>query len=385
MVHLTSPFTLALAGLASFGLAHPGHDVKAEAAERAAYLKSVPVQSRSLSQCASNFEKRGVENPNVARRHAAVEELRRKRGLTTSPGYLKARDLDSTLATTHHSNLTHVDPSTDPRVLFGSEGTCIVQPEVTQGPYYIAGELIRENIAEDQAGIPLYMDIQLIDTNTCQPLPHIYTDIWHCNATGVYSGVVANGNGNQNDTTNLNTTFLRGVQKSGNDGVVRFESIFPGHYTGRAIHMHVVTHPANETKILPNGTIAGIYDGHSSHVGQIFLDQDLISAVEEYEPYSSNTQELTTNSEDSILEAETDNVDPFMEYVYLGDKASDGIFAWISIGVNSKRDDSLSPEGYWTKDGGEVNDDFEMNMAGMGDIGNMGPTSSAVASSSTSA
>lgn len=27
------------------------------------------------------------------------------------------------------------------------------------------------------------MDIQLIDTNTCDPLPDIYTDLWHCNAT----------------------------------------------------------------------------------------------------------------------------------------------------------------------------------------------------------
>lgn len=55
---------------------------------------------------------------------------------------------------------------------------------------------------------------------------------------GVYSGVVASGNGNSNDDSNLNTTFLRGVQPSGHDGVVRFESIFPGHYTGRAIHIH---------------------------------------------------------------------------------------------------------------------------------------------------
>lgn len=47
----------------------------------------------------------------------------------------------------------------------------------------IAGELIRRNVAEDQAGVPLFMDIQLIDTNTCEPLPNIYTDIWHCNAT----------------------------------------------------------------------------------------------------------------------------------------------------------------------------------------------------------
>lgn len=47
----------------------------------------------------------------------------------------------------------------------------------------IAGELIRRNVVEDQTGVPLFMDIQLIDTNTCEPLPNIYTDIWHCNAT----------------------------------------------------------------------------------------------------------------------------------------------------------------------------------------------------------
>lgn len=47
----------------------------------------------------------------------------------------------------------------------------------------IAGELIRENVTEQQQGIPLYLDIQLIDTNTCDILPNIYTDIWHCNST----------------------------------------------------------------------------------------------------------------------------------------------------------------------------------------------------------
>lgn len=47
----------------------------------------------------------------------------------------------------------------------------------------MSGELIRYNIAEDQGGVPLYMDIQLIDTNTCDPLPDVYMDLWHCNAT----------------------------------------------------------------------------------------------------------------------------------------------------------------------------------------------------------
>lgn len=47
----------------------------------------------------------------------------------------------------------------------------------------VTGELIRENVVESQEGVPLYMDIQVIDTNTCNPLPNIYMDIWHCNAT----------------------------------------------------------------------------------------------------------------------------------------------------------------------------------------------------------
>lgn len=139
--------------------------------------------------------------------------------------------------------------------------------------------------------------------------------------------------------------------------------------------MAVVTHPANETQILPNGTLAGMYNGKSSHVGQIFFDQDLITGVEKWHPYTENTQDLLKNSEDSILEAEAGNTDPVMEYVYLGKHASDANFAWISIGINAKSDDDLSPESYWTEDGGEVNDNFSMNLARMGSIGSMSASS----------
>lgn len=160
MVHLASAITVGLAGLAGLVSAHPGHDVKAEAAERAAFLKNAPVHSRSLSQCASKLKARGHENRNVARRQHIVKNLRAARGLSSSMPfsqprtrehanqnldnrYLKARSLNSTLSTSHHSSLTGVDDSTDPNVLFGSEATCILGPEVTQGPYCkLAGLLI---------------------------------------------------------------------------------------------------------------------------------------------------------------------------------------------------------------------------------------------------
>ncbi|RDW76330.1 intradiol ring-cleavage dioxygenase [Aspergillus mulundensis] len=367
MVQLTQGFLFGLAGLASIASAHPGHDIKAEAAERASFLKSVPVQGRSLSHCANKLKARGVAESNVVRRESAVQQLRRERNGNADARYLKVRDLETALDTDHEST-KKITLSTDPSVLFADGGACIVQPEVTQGPYYVAGELVRRNVAEDQAGVPLFLDIQLIDVNTCEPLQNVYTDIWHCNATGVYSGVVANGNGNANDESNYDTTFLRGIQSSGSDGIVQFQSIFPGHYTGRATHIHVVTHPGDQIEVLPNNTLAGLYDTRASHVGQIFFDQDLITEVEKTSPYNTNNQELTENRGDMILETEAETTDPFLEYVLLGNSVSDGIFAWISLGINSTRNEYNSPEGYWTEDGAAVNENFSMNMAGMGDL-----------------
>ncbi|CAI7565517.1 unnamed protein product [Penicillium viridicatum] len=381
MVHLASVVAIGLTALTGIVSAHPGHDVKAEAAERAEFLKSAPVHSRSLAQCSSRLQRRGQQNRNVARRHMAVKNLRRRLGLQPTSHLLKARS-DSALDTSHHSNLTGVDPSTDPDVLFGTDATCILAPDVTQGPYYVTGELVRNNMAESQEGIPLYMDIQLIDTNTCEPIPEIYMDLWHCNATGVYSGVVASGNGNSEDETNLNTTFHRGIQKSNKDGVIQMQTNFPGHYTGRATHIHVLTHPANETKILANGTLSGLYSSRSSHVGQIFFDQDLITAADEVSPYSTNTQEVTLNSDDSILGEELDTIDPFMEYVYLGDDISDGIFAWISVGMDSTVDTSVSPAAYYTEQGGVENENSGMGGGGSPPGGS--PSGAAPSASATS-
>ncbi|KAB8069418.1 Intradiol ring-cleavage dioxygenase [Aspergillus leporis] len=377
MVQLASTLVAGLAGLASMVSAHPGHDIKAEVAERAAFLKNAPLRARSLDQCATKLRARGQEKRNIARREQAVKNLRRVKGLQSRAPFLKARDLDTVLNTTHHSSLD-VNLSTDPEVLFASNATCILGPDVTQGPYYVSGELIRSNIAEEQEGVPLWLDIQLIDTNTCEPVPQVYLDFWHCNATGVYSGIVASGNGNSNDDTNIDTTFLRGLQKTNDDGIVQFQTIFPGHYTSRATHIHVLTHPANETSVLPNGTITGLYNTKTSHVGQLFFDQDLISVVEETSPYSTNTQELTTNAEDQILAEEADTIDPFAEYVFLGDDVSDGIFSWISIGIDATESTSVTPAAYFTGDGGVENE----SSGGMGGGGGSPPSGSGAPSGS---
>lgn len=48
---------------------------------------------------------------------------------------------------------------------------------MTTGPYYIPDTALRSNITEDRAGVPLTLDIQVVDVETCLPLA-CYVDLW---------------------------------------------------------------------------------------------------------------------------------------------------------------------------------------------------------------
>lgn len=359
--------------LGSVVLAHPGHNVAEEAAERAEFFKRDPSTVRS---CAGKLKARGLENANIARRQALANDLRAKRGLKAKP-IIQRRDF-STYNFTHLSDSTEINYGSDETVLFADNSSCVLQNEVTEGPYYVNGELIRSNIAEDQEGIPLVLDIQIIDTSTCEPVPAIYMDLWHCNSTGVYSGIVANGNGDTSDASNINNTALRGIQQTNSNGIVQFETLFPGHYTGesyqtnisllhylianmtsgRATHIHILTHNPNDTTVRVNNTLLSSNTSasvHASHVGQLFFDQDLIAQADTIYPYSDNTQEVTLNSDDDILASEADTTDPFVEYILLGDKLEDGILAWISVGIDPTQSKEVSNAATIYADGGVAN------------------------------
>ncbi|ETS82067.1 hypothetical protein PFICI_07069 [Pestalotiopsis fici W106-1] len=342
-----------LALLSSGVIAHPGHDLTQEIAERRAFLGSV--KRADLSHCASKLKARGLTQRNVERRTAALNRARAKRGL-------KKRDFDTILATSHNATSQGYTLNTDAATLFAGNASCVLTPEVTQGPYYVGGEYIRRDLREDQEGVDTVIDYQVIDVDTCEPVPNVYLEMWHCNSTGVYSGIVASGNGDSSDETNIDKTWLRGIQKTDTDGVAQFETIFPGHYTSRATHIHLMVHQ-NATQYC-NGTLGN--DVVASHVGQAFFDQDLISAVELTAPYSTNTQELTTNADDSIAseEAATEGVDPFHEYTLLGDSVSDGVFAWLAFGINTTESQSVTPAAFYYESGGVENESSGSGMGG---------------------
>lgn len=264
--------------LATFTSAHPGESEEHHLAEAQAIKETHHYIKRSgaaYSGCSNSARKRSLNNIVAERRAAEIAELRAKvkarkaelakrqapssvsgSGSAAMPsGTMGAGGPDGnstgggsgggggsatfdtygeTLLNTSHAStridLTSNSTSSD---LFdsssGNDTTCLLQPEVTIGPYWVAGEFVREDMSEDQAGIALYMSTQAIDVATCEPVVGLYWEMWHANASGVYSGVVASGNGDSSDASNINATFCRGIQPTDDQGVARILSVAPGH------------------------------------------------------------------------------------------------------------------------------------------------------------
>ena len=221
MAPLLTYFTAALLALEGV-LAHPGHSAKAEALERSQFMKRGP---NSVRSCAKILQERGHLDSAVDRRREMAKKVRAKRGIDTP--LLGRRDFAQ--YNTSHLSSKDVQYGDDETKLFTDDSSCVLMPEVTQGPYYVDGELVRSNIVGGQQGVPLFLDVQLIDTSTCEPVPAVFVDFWHANSTGVYYGVSASGNGNSDTVkSNFNATFLRGIQQTDSNGVVHIETIVPG-------------------------------------------------------------------------------------------------------------------------------------------------------------
>ena len=117
---------------------------------------------------------------------------------------------------------------------------CLLTPAQTEGPYFVDKQLDRSDVRSDpvsgaiRQGVPLTLALTVLrfDGTRCTPLPRAIVDIWHCDATGVYSGA---------DDMRFDTRgakFLRGFQTADSEGRVRFTTIYPGAYPGRAVHIH---------------------------------------------------------------------------------------------------------------------------------------------------
>jgi len=139
-------------------------------------------------------------------------------------------------------------------------GECVVSATETNGPFpadgsnsagdgsstilddvYAGSPIIRSSIVSNYdgsstvSGVPLNLTITLQNVNnSCEPISGYYVYIWHCTPKGQYSAYTGSGNGTHTRTE----TYLRGIQLTDSSGQVNFETVYPGWYNGRAVHIH---------------------------------------------------------------------------------------------------------------------------------------------------
>jgi protocatechuate 3,4-dioxygenase beta subunit len=153
--------------------------------------------------------------------------------------------------------------------------SCVLTPEQTEGPYYIASEKVRRNITDGRPGTPLLLRAFVVNASTCKAIRNAAVDIWHADAEGIYSGF---GEGA------ASRTFMRGIQRTDAKGLALYRTVYPGWYQGRTVHIHVKVH----------------LGGNVVHTGQLYFPDTVTDAVYRKAPYNSRPNRTTRNAADAI-------------------------------------------------------------------------------------
>ena len=172
-------------------------------------------------------------------------------------------------------------------------------PDETAGPYPADGSngidmlddsgIVRSDIrssfgssATVADGIPLTVALTVRDAATGAALPGRGVYLWHCDRDGNYS-LYSRGLENEN--------YLRGVQETDANGVVRFTTIYPACYMGRWPHIHFEVYES----------VAGaVADGPIAKTSQLALPaetNDAVYATAGYEQSVRNVSELSLQSD----------------------------------------------------------------------------------------
>jgi protocatechuate 3,4-dioxygenase beta subunit len=166
--------------------------------------------------------------------------------------------------------------------------SCTPRPAQTEGPFFSDRKLERSDIRADPAGGPrkagiplqLMLNVGRIVGAGCAPLAGARVDLWQCDALGVYSDFQADGIPGE--------SFLRGYQTTDAKGVVRFTTIYPGWYPGRAVHLHF--------KIRSAGAAGRMQEFTS----QLYFDDRITDEVHALAPYASRGQRDVRNVRDGL-------------------------------------------------------------------------------------
>jgi Bacterial Ig-like domain (group 3)/Dioxygenase len=176
--------------------------------------------------------------------------------------------------------------------------TCSETHEGEEGPYFVddsASGYARTNIlsnldgTDTQEGVALALTLYVFDSeNSCAAMEGVQVDIWHCNASGVYSA--------ESSESTTGQSWLRGYQITDSSGKVQFTTIIPGWYSGRTTHIHLRLRSKYDSS-----------DTGGTNTMQVFFDQTLIDTLAtSTTPYSEEGTNPTTNAADRVYSEQED-------------------------------------------------------------------------------
>ena len=168
--------------------------------------------------------------------------------------------------------------------------TCVLTPEVTEGPYWIDTRLTRYDVREGRPGLPLVLRFAIVNAKTCRPIRNADVEIWHADASGEYSGFDGGSSGpggpGGGSGPQTKTRYLRGHQRSDALGKASFMTIFPGWYRGRTPHVHMKVHVGSADRVV--------------HTGQVFFNEAIQASVYRSGAYAGRGQPDTPHARDMI-------------------------------------------------------------------------------------
>ncbi len=204
----------------------------------------------------------------------------------------------------------------------GVGSTCIVYRSATGGPCHATSDkLVRKDISEGYAGLPTRLEFLIVDSN-CNPVPNATLEIWHCDTFGVYSGDIDGSNDAMctgGDAKAAAALWYRGIQTTGSDGRVTFDTNFPGWYASRATHIHFKVTVGSKTYL----------------TSQVFFDESLKTELYNTQPNYKATsgQGYQVNATDKVV---TESSMTLSEVVMSTQKQSDGaLLAWKAIKISA--------------------------------------------------
>lgn len=271
-------------------------------------------QATSVASQAPSAAAAATTPPSAAPTATTVTTASRAQATATATGALAPSTAAATptpsATATATTGATATRAATATNTIAAAIPSCIVRPEVTEGPYYVDENLNRSDIRADPgtgtikegALLTLTFNVAQIAGSACTPLQGAEVEVWHCDAVGVYSDVIDRGSSTKGQR------FLRGSQLTDANGKAAFVTIYPGWYPGRAVHIHFKVRPTANTDF----------------TSQLFFDDKLSDQVFAQAPYNSKGKRTTLNSSDGIYK------DQLLVAV---SKADQGYAATFDIGI----------------------------------------------------